>query len=87
MSKETGINADSCRDLLDRLIDAACEDIDEIKRIYSEKEIGYEELKDLKWSGSVMMTEAYFASIALSLATIADCMTLKGEKDEETDRD
>ena len=79
MSNETGVNTDNCKDLLDRLIDTACNDMDELKRVYSEKEMGYEELKDLKWSGSIMMTEAYLASIAHSLATIADCMSLKGE--------
>lgn len=77
-----------CRELLDELITAATADIDKLKEAYSGKELDNEQIRDMKWSGPVFMAEAYLASIANSLAVIADHMGEKGEKlNEETDRD
>lgn len=78
-----------CRELLDELITVATADIDKLKEEYSGKELNNEQIKDMKWSGIAIMTEAYLASISNSLAVIADSIVdEKGEKlNEETDRD
>lgn len=75
------------RELLDRLITQAVTDIDALTKEYSEKEISNEQIGDMKRSGYMIMFAAYLASIANSLAFIADHMDEKGEKlNEETDR-
>lgn len=69
-----------CRELLDELTSAATAGIDKLKEDYSEKELDNEQIRDMKWSSTVIMAEAYLASIANSLAVIADHMNEKGEK-------
>ena len=70
------------RELLDRVITAATADINKLKEAYSGKELSNEQISDMKWSGCMIMSTAYLASIANSLAFIADHMDGKGEHNE-----
>ena len=73
--------ARDCRELLDALSAAATASIDnKLNQEYSGKELSDEQIKDIKWSAAVAAAEAYLASIAHSLAYIADHMDEKGEK-------
>ena len=76
MNKETDNSVCNCKDMLNKLVNAGYENMDKLREHYTQKLTNTDQLKDIiKWSGSVITTEAYLASIAHSLATIADCMT------------